>query len=258
MGAPDDEIAKALEDLKRSIASRVRVEQLRDQLTKLPNGAALSLALKGVLDADRHLWAAFIEVDRFKSINDRYGYENADALLLKIAEQLSTARSYFHGAEAFRAHGDEFFLMGPLDEPLTEALAAEIERGLDVTRSCIGQIRLTIETAKEPMRCTVSVGWLTTHELELRSDRIILQKLETAVAEAKRKRDRVVRYTADLAKHDAISLRADCSQCDSRFALDVKRTANRRGESLRCPNCGASIERPPEPVVPPGPTPPTV
>lgn len=51
---------------------------------------------------------------RFKEINDIFGYTNADTLLKRIAEQLTTSSFFPHGVAAFRAHGDEFYLAGAL------------------------------------------------------------------------------------------------------------------------------------------------
>lgn len=56
----------------------------------------------------------FLEVDRFKAVNDKFGYQNADEFLRKLAEVLSSSAQEHATLEcvAFRAHGDEFYLAG--------------------------------------------------------------------------------------------------------------------------------------------------
>ncbi|MGC4067957.1 MAG: GGDEF domain-containing protein [Polyangiaceae bacterium] len=71
----------ALDELRRQIEALVREEQLRDQLTGLGNAQALSETLKTALESDVSFWLAFLDVDYFKRINDKYGYQLADGLL---------------------------------------------------------------------------------------------------------------------------------------------------------------------------------
>jgi diguanylate cyclase (GGDEF)-like protein len=259
MTATDDDIHGALESLKRLILDRVRAEQLRDQLTTLPNGAALNahirerLSSKGDVDP---FWVAFIEVDRFKSVNDKFGYEHADALLKKIAETLQMACSWFEATTlAYRAHGDEFYLMG--DVPASGQTL--IQSSLDGVRNAIGRISLPVENRSDLMRCTVSVGWLTAEDIRtLLTDRTIMAALETAAAEAKRTRNTVVRYSSDLVAEPSISLRGDCAACGTKFSFEVKRKENREADLVACPNCRGDVPRPPTPSLAPPVTPVTV
>ena len=117
MTSSAEKIDEALRALREVVAEVVRDEQLRDQLTKLGNDHALTEWIKTTMARQTPFWIAFLEVDRFKEINDVFGYTNADTLLKRIAEQLTTASSYFpQGVTAFRAHGDEFYLAGALVE----------------------------------------------------------------------------------------------------------------------------------------------
>jgi diguanylate cyclase (GGDEF)-like protein len=248
-GGADDPIRKTLALLEKQISDRVRVEQLRHQLTGLPNLFALNEAVKDRIEDEGAFWSAFVEVDHFKSVNDRFGYENADALLTKIAETLRMAvSSWFPGTTtAFHAHGDEFYLLGSTPSSVPEA---EIGRVLDLMRGAIQAIRIELRGAGAhtgEMRCTVSVGWLVGSDLTTLTDRAVLTALERAAGEAKRTRNTVTRYTSTLETHDAISLRADCTQCETRFSLDLKRASNRGDDKLWCPNCGSRADRPPTP-----------
>lgn len=249
----DDQIYRMLDRLREMIAARVRAEQLRDQLTGLPNLAGLNEDIRKRLNDPKPtpFWLAFVEVDRFKSINDQFSYENADALLTRIAEQLTAARSYFGGSTtAYRAHGDEFYLLGTVPPGGSAPASKRLERGLETVRKDVSAIRETVEGVGV-MQCTVSIGWLCSTDLAFATHRRLVSGVERALAEAKHKRDCVVRYKKEFeSKHDTISLRADCKSCRAKFTVDMKRDANRPNTKLACPNCKAPVDRPPPPPPP--------
>lgn len=239
-------IEEALEALRAAVGQVVREEQLRDQLTGLGNDHALTEWIKGAIEQQAPFWIAFLEVDRFKEINDRYGYTNADTLLQKIAEQLTNAASYFpSGIVGFRAHGDEFYLVGshqPDDD------LADTESALNHIRESIGRMKVKVGGIDQPMSCTISVGWTISAEGAQEGERGLRHNLELATSAAKhRGRDQVVRFEASLTKADIVSLRSDCSKCHSSYSVSIPRTALTEEATLHCPNCGETRERPPVP-----------
>lgn len=240
MTSSHEKIDEALGALREVVSQVVREEQLRDQLTKLGNDHALTDWITVTMDRQVPFWIAFLEVDRFKEINDIFGYTNADTLLKRIAEQLTTASSFFpHGVAAFRAHGDEFYLA----RALVDGEEDEIAAALDLVRASIGQMRIRVEGAPRLMSCTMSVGWTTSREQARGGERGLRHNLEVATAAAKhRGRDRVLRYSDDLHKADVISLRAT-----------IPRSALSADGKVRCPNCGEPGERPA--IASPGATP---
>lgn len=90
-----------------------------DPLTNLPNRLLLSdRLLQGLAHAERRgntLAVAYLDLDGFKSINDRYGHEAGDRLLIAIADRMrQTLRD---GDTLARLGGDEFVaVMGDLSE----------------------------------------------------------------------------------------------------------------------------------------------
>lgn len=113
------------------------LEQLSgsDDLTGLPNRRAFDAVMARELAAasrDGHGGTlAFLDLDRFKMINDRHGHAAGDAALCHVAQHLRTAPR----ASDFvaRLHGDEFALVLPgatlaQAEPRVSALASRIER----------------------------------------------------------------------------------------------------------------------------------
>jgi diguanylate cyclase (GGDEF)-like protein len=97
----------------RSLAqNRATLElALTDPLTGLGNRRHFEERLRGELDrADTGagpLSLVLIDLDRFKTVNDRFGHEAGDQLLRAVAACLR------QGGEAFRFGGDEFALLLP-------------------------------------------------------------------------------------------------------------------------------------------------
>src|SRR5207247_2509695 len=65
----------------------------RDPLTGLPNRAALPDSLRRALNASRQssmlVAAMFADLDLFKLVNDAYGHEVGDRLMVKVAERMT-------------------------------------------------------------------------------------------------------------------------------------------------------------------------
>ena len=116
-------------------ASRVREKAsrhsaLHDAVTGLPNLALFNDRLSHALEqARRHAWrlaVMFIDLDKFKSINDTHGHDAGDQVLQLVAQRLqAVVRS---GDTVSRRSGDEFlFLMlEAKDKANAEALALKI------------------------------------------------------------------------------------------------------------------------------------
>ena len=87
-----------------------------DPLTGLANRELLFRQLQVVL-GQRHrvgVAVAFLDLDRFKGINDRYGHQAGDQLLLHVADRLRA--SIRRGDVAARIGGDEFVVVGEADD----------------------------------------------------------------------------------------------------------------------------------------------
>jgi diguanylate cyclase (GGDEF)-like protein len=86
-----------------------------DELTGLPNRSLLLDRLKQAMahSARQHKQVAllFIDLDKFKSVNDKLGHSVGDKLLQQVAERLATCIRY--GDTACRYGGDEFVIMLP-------------------------------------------------------------------------------------------------------------------------------------------------
>ncbi len=105
----------------------------RDGLTGLPARRALSEEL---LRLNGQYTIAMVDVDRFKTFNDRYGHEVGDQVLRKVAAQLERVGG---GGKAYRYGGEEFALVFPGRvpkevRPILEQLRASIEEAKFVLR----------------------------------------------------------------------------------------------------------------------------
>jgi diguanylate cyclase (GGDEF)-like protein len=121
--------------LERSLAaerSRARV----DALTNAPNRYALAEALASeqarIRRGGRTAALCFLDLDRFKTVNDTYGYAAGDALLVDVFERL---RAELRASDlVFRWGGEEFVVLAPLVEGAELADFAERLRLLIATR----------------------------------------------------------------------------------------------------------------------------
>ena len=87
-----------------------RYQATHDGLTGLPNRAALTNAVEQLLDRrgphDPPVWLFFLDLDGFKLVNDSWGHETGDRLLVEVGRRLRSAAPA-EGTLA-RLGGDEF------------------------------------------------------------------------------------------------------------------------------------------------------
>ncbi len=85
----------------------------RDELTMLNNRRSFSMAAQKMLEsaksADEHLAILFIDLDRFKHINDSMGHAVGDQLLQAVSKRLVSCCS--HESHIARIGGDEFAIL---------------------------------------------------------------------------------------------------------------------------------------------------
>ncbi len=108
--AEQERISRALEETK----DHFRHAAFHDSLTGLPNRAMFCELLKAELESSRHrhdhLFAVlFIDLDRFKNINDSLGHTHGDLLLVAFAQRLER---FLRPTDTLaRFGGDEFAIL---------------------------------------------------------------------------------------------------------------------------------------------------
>jgi diguanylate cyclase (GGDEF)-like protein/PAS domain S-box-containing protein len=128
-----------------------------DELTRLPNRARLTQLLdEAMRAADRDgylLVVCYLDLDRFKPVNDRHGHAAGDRLLAELAGRLRSAlRSRESWADAAaRLGGDEFVLL--LRAGTLEEARLALERVLRVVAQ-----PYVIDPAQDPVQVTTSLG----------------------------------------------------------------------------------------------------
>jgi len=111
-----DLVSLSIETDKRKQAEEtIRHQALHDQLTGLPNRTLfndrLSIALANARRHKEMLAVVFLDLDRFKKINDTLGHDVGDLLLKAVVERVKN--SVRQGDTVARWGGDEFTLLLP-------------------------------------------------------------------------------------------------------------------------------------------------
>lgn len=143
--------------------AKLQHENAHDSLTGLPNRShlqqRLQVAWDNFCDRGEELAVMFIDLDRFKMVNDSLGHHSGDLLLIQAADRL---RSCMRDSDLLaRLGGDEFAVLAYAAPPdITVAIAERILLAFDVPfyidghavfSSCsIGVVGADLQFHKEP------------------------------------------------------------------------------------------------------------
>ncbi|MEZ5227392.1 MAG: EAL domain-containing protein [Acidimicrobiales bacterium] len=141
--------AEDISDERRSRAELHR-KALFDDLTGLPNRANLTARLNRALEAEQAngdvLAVMFVDLDKFKEVNDTHGHEAGDLLLIEVAERLRrVSRS---SDTVARLGGDEFVVIceGLENEEDAERCAQRFYEALSVPM-VIGNVDVPVQAS---------------------------------------------------------------------------------------------------------------
>ena len=131
---------------QRQLAEQLAFQARFDSLTSLPNRFSLEESLKKAVSrsagSGERVILAYVDLDRFKQVNDKFGHAGGDVLLREVAFRLSSA--LVDGDVLARMGGDEFCVLRieapgsstagrPLPERILDALKASFDlRGEEV------------------------------------------------------------------------------------------------------------------------------
>jgi diguanylate cyclase (GGDEF)-like protein len=87
-------------------------------LTKLPGNTSIIHRIQDLIDRQEDFALAYIDLDHFKSFNDKYGFSRGDEVLLMTARVIVNSIRGFMGTNTFVGHvgGDDFVFIVPPDK----------------------------------------------------------------------------------------------------------------------------------------------
>jgi diguanylate cyclase (GGDEF)-like protein/PAS domain S-box-containing protein len=137
---------------ERQTLERRAPQALYDPLTKLPNRVLLMdrtrQALSRLQRSDGLIALIFIDLDRFKIVNDRYGHDVGDSVLTVVAERLGELMR--DSDTVARLGGDEFVILAEELESEAEALA--------LAERVLGALQKPIPVGRTEVSMPASVG----------------------------------------------------------------------------------------------------
>ena len=174
--------------LAEEMTTDLRRFALTDRLTGLPNRAAVMPMIQEAIDRARHTpghhhTVLFLDLDRFKAVNDSHGHGAGDELLAAVAERLrsgvATARDAGRlggGSTAARLGGDEFVvLLDGLPGPSAGAALAE---------RLLGELSEPCAVSGRELRVGASVGLVHGAPAYFSAEDVV-RDADTAMYEAK-------------------------------------------------------------------------
>ena len=165
-------------EAKLSHALRVEFLAYHDSLTALPNRSLfnklLSQAISQARRYDKQLAVAFIDLDRFKQINDTLGHEAGDQLLKEVANRLKGCLR--DSDTVARLGGDEFVVL------LTEL--GDKKYAATVAQKIITIIAKPFVLLGQEFRVTASIG-ISTYPNDGRDEQTLTKNADIAMYQAK-------------------------------------------------------------------------
>ncbi len=187
---PERRLARAFNAASGAFV-QIEARAAHDRLTGVANRETLLTTLTSEIErATRHhkwLSLAFIDIDRFKPINDTFGHNSGDAVLRQLADLIS---DNIRASDLFgRYGGEEFMLILPETTPEEATILAEHLRALVMDHP------MAMPT-QAPMTVTISIGIAGDVGSQLQADRLVDQADAAMYAAKSLGRNRTYRFRA--------------------------------------------------------------
>ena len=203
---------------KKIAEQKLQHEATHDSLTGLPNRALFMRRLEEALDRSRRdskyqVSVLFIDLDRFKFVNDSLGHLMGDQLLIGIASRL---RECMRPPDIVaRLGGDEFMILVEgryYTEKITK-IANRIQRQFDRPFDLYGQ----------EVYSAASIGILRASEKHMTSEDV-MRDADTAMYQAKRSGSHHVVFDENMhtMAKETLTLETDLRKAIERYEFDVE------------------------------------
>jgi diguanylate cyclase (GGDEF)-like protein len=178
-GVPLYDVSVVEDITDRKLAEdRVQYLATHDELTGLPNravfGQLLDHALETAARHERQSALLFIDLDRFKLVNDSLGHEAGDLLLKEMARRLTGCMR--RSDVLARLGGDEFVVL--LEELTDPRQAAE------VAKKVLSSVLAPVEISGHECRVTASIG-IALFPADARDSQTLMKNADMAMYAAK-------------------------------------------------------------------------
>jgi diguanylate cyclase (GGDEF)-like protein len=188
---------------RKALEDELRHQAYHDPLTNLPNRSMfmeqLETALKQGRQTGKKTAVMFIDLDRFKVVNDSLGHNVGDELLVALGERLLATTP--EPSLVARFGGDEFTLLVPEVESL-EALTA-------LAHELLGALRGPVKLLGHNTIVTASIGISMSGERAMHP-RDLIRSADIALSHAKEQgRSRFVLFDETLDKYSVDRLRLE-------------------------------------------------
>jgi len=208
---------------KKLIEAKLSILAHNDGLTDIPNRVSFNKMLNRLITApgshteggEESSFSLFlVDLDHFKAVNDNFGHQIGDALLVEVARRL--VETIGSSGRTARLGGDEFAILAPdiADDQQAEALAARIHASLAVpfvidghSLSMSGSIGGAIfprhaRSAMEIIRCADMALYSakarrnnqTIFNEEMMADKLVESRLRAALSRAAEDNEFIVYY----------------------------------------------------------------
>jgi diguanylate cyclase (GGDEF)-like protein len=171
----------------KNLERSLRYQALHDPLTDLPNRRLFEAELARALPPETLLAVLFIDLDGFKQVNDAYGHDLGDDLLVQVSQRMQFCLR--ETDTLARIGGDEFTVLLDPVENLAEAMM--------IAQRIISVIQPVFKLEQVEVFVSASIG-VVLEEQGISSDEIV-HRADVAMYQAKRSgKGKVVAFNADM------------------------------------------------------------
>jgi diguanylate cyclase (GGDEF)-like protein len=171
----------------KNLERSLRYQALHDPLTDLPNRRLFEAELARALPPESLLAVLFIDLDGFKQVNDTYGHDVGDDLLVQVSQRMQFCLR--ETDTLARIGGDEFTVLLDPVESLSEAM--------QVAERIISVIQPVFKLEHHEVHVNASIG-VVLEEDGITTDDLV-HRADVAMYQAKRSgKGKVVAFNADM------------------------------------------------------------